>query len=156
MHSLWKWSTHRGPHWRGRIARQEGFWLHNCLKNHCLQFVLFCSLPLRVYFCLWVAFHKMAVLVASSVFPPKSVRLPRLAAPSVFCQPFCQSMLIWAYQSSGLMPSAPWEVPTRKWMTDAERVTALPAILLLWLLVLCICRKDMILPKKKEKKKGRA
>lgn len=24
-------------------------------------------------------------------------------------------------------------------MTDAERVTALPAILLLWLLVLCVC-----------------
>lgn len=33
-------------------------------------------------------------------------------------------------------------------MTDTERVTALPTNLLLWLLVLCICRIDFIYPKK--------
>lgn len=80
--------------------------------------------------------------------PPRVSSLPPLPTPGVFCQSFCQRMLIWTYQSSGPMLNTLWEVPTRKWMTDTERVTALPAILLLWLLVLCICRIDFIYPKK--------
>lgn len=123
--------------------KQEGFWVLNCLRDHCLRLLS------RVYFCLYVVSHKMAVLVAIS-FPPKSVSLPPLPTPGVFCQ----RMLICVYQSSGPMPNTLWEVQTRKWMTDTERVTALPAILLLWLLVLCICRIDFVYPKKKAKPTG--
>lgn len=124
---------------RGMDSIQEGFWVNNCLSLSATVFTrLFlslCSIPQNGS-------------LSGNQLPPKSVSLPPLPTPGVFCQSFCQRMLIEAYQSSGPMPNTLWEVPTRKWMTDTERVTALPAILLLWLLVLCICRIDFIYPKK--------
>ncbi len=52
----------------GMDSMQERFWVHNCLRNHCLP------LFSLVYFCLCVLSHKMAVLVAIS-FPQVSLCL---------------------------------------------------------------------------------
>lgn len=69
---------------------------------------------------------------------------------------FCQVLLSeHANMSISVVGSrAPlWEFPLKKRMTDTERRTALPAILLLWLLVLCIRGEDLVYPLKTAKPK---